>query len=41
MNKRAKQLGMKNTIFSNPHGLPDKGNKSCSTDVAIMAYEYL
>ena len=41
MNRKAYSLGMKNTVFNNPHGLPDKGNKSCSSDVAIMAIEYL
>ena len=41
MNYHAQALGMKTTIFNNPHGLPDKGNKSCSADVAIMAVEYL
>ena len=41
MNIKAHSLGMKTTIFNNPHGLPDKGNKSCSADVAIMAIEYL
>ena len=30
MNNMASKLGMKTTVFSNPHGLPDKGNKSCS-----------
>jgi len=28
MNKFAKHLGMSNTIYSNPHGLSDKANKS-------------
>ena len=41
MNIRAHALGMKTTVFTNPHGLADKGNKSCSADVATMAIEYL
>lgn len=32
---------MKTTVFTNPHGLPDKGNKSCSADIVLMAIEYL
>ena len=41
MNKRAKALGMKATTFNNPHGLPDKANKSSSSDIALLAYEYM
>lgn len=41
MNKRAKTLGMKATTFNNPHGLPDKANKSSSSDIALLAYEYM
>ena len=37
MNKKAQKIGMKNTIFSNPHGLDEK-NKNYSTayDMAIL-----
>ena len=38
MNKEAKELGMNNTNFSNPHGLDefDEGNISCALDMAIL-----
>lgn len=38
MNKEAKELGMNNTIFSNPHGLDefDEGNISCALDMGIL-----
>ena len=38
MNKKAEQLGMNNTIFSNPHGL-DNVNKNLSTayDMALLS----
>ena len=42
MNKKAKELGMTNTIFKNPHGL-DENNKNYSTakDMAILSqYAY-
>ncbi len=37
MNKKAKEIGMKNTVFSNPHGLDEK-NKNYSTayDMALL-----
>ncbi len=43
MNQRAKQLGMNNTRFLNPHGLPIRGNGniSCAYDMAILANELL
>ena len=43
MNKEAKELGMNNTIFSNPHGLDefDEGNISCALDMAILLNELL
>ena len=37
MNKLAKFIGMHHTIFSNPHGLADKGNKSTTEDLAKLA----
>ena len=38
MNKKAKQIGMNNTVFSNPHGLDeeDEGNVSCCYDMALL-----
>lgn len=42
MNKKAKQLGMNNTIFNNPHGLDDKTeNYSTAYDMALLSkYAY-
>lgn len=37
MNKKAKQIGMKNTIFANPHGLDEKNeNYSTAYDMALL-----
>lgn len=37
MNKKAQEIGMKNTIFNNPNGLEDKGgNKSTAYDMALL-----
>lgn len=37
MNKKAKEIGMKNTIFNNPSGLDEeKGNMSTAYDMAIL-----
>ena len=38
MNKEAKELGMNNTVFSNPHGLDefDEGNISCALDMTVL-----
>lgn len=45
MNQRAKQLGMKNTYFSNPNGLPpEDGTRGCETtamDIALLSRELL
>ena len=41
MNKRAKELGMENTHFTNASGLDDEDNYSSARDVAIMAKELL
>ena len=42
MNAKAKEIGMKNTIFSNPHGLDDETkNYSTAYDMALLAkYAY-
>ena len=37
MNKKAKKIGMKNTVFANPHGLDEKTkNYSTAYDMAIL-----
>ena len=43
MNKEAKELGMDNTVFNNPHGLDefDGGNISCAYDMVILLRELL
>jgi D-alanyl-D-alanine carboxypeptidase len=37
MNAQAKQLGMTNTRFTNPHGLPDNRMVTTARDMAILA----
>lgn len=37
MNREAERLGMKNTRWANPHGLPDANNYSTASDLSIMA----
>ncbi len=41
MNKKAKQLGMKNTNFANPHGLDNENHYSTAKDMALLAQELL
>lgn len=41
MNDKAKELGLKNTHFVNPHGLPAKNHYSSAKDLAIMSKELL
>ena len=41
MNKRAEELGMKNTTFKNCNGLPADGHLSTANDIAIMSRELL
>lgn len=41
MNKRAKELGMKNTVFKNCNGLPCDGHLSSARDISIMSQELL
>lgn len=41
MNKRAQELGMKNTTFKNCNGLPTEGHVSSARDIAIMSQELL
>lgn len=37
MNQRARQLGLKNTQFVNPHGLDAPGHYSSAADLAVLA----
>jgi D-alanyl-D-alanine carboxypeptidase (penicillin-binding protein 5/6) len=37
MNREAERMGMKNTRFANPHGLPSPDNFSTAQDLAILA----
>ena len=41
MNKRASQLGLKNTNFKNPHGLDDSDHYSSAYDMSVIALELL
>ena len=41
MNKRAKELGMKNTHFKNTTGLPDEEHYSTAYDISVMSRELL
>ena len=45
MNKRAAELGMKSTVFFNPHGLPGaskgKDNRSSAVDMVILCSEFM
>jgi D-alanyl-D-alanine carboxypeptidase len=36
MNKQARNLNLKNTLFGNPHGLPHQGAKSTAADLAKL-----
>ncbi len=37
MNKEAQRMGMKNTKFANPHGMPSPDNFSTAQDLSILA----
>ncbi|WP_369902780.1 D-alanyl-D-alanine carboxypeptidase family protein [Bacillus manliponensis] len=41
MNKKAKDLGLKNTQFQNPTGLPAENHYSTAYDMAVMARELM
>ncbi|MEN6350622.1 MAG: D-alanyl-D-alanine carboxypeptidase family protein [Syntrophomonas sp.] len=41
MNRRAEQLGMKDTHFCNPHGLETKGHYTTAYDLALVSREAL
>lgn len=39
MNLMGKEIGLVNSDFKTPHGLPAKGQYSCARDIAIVAFE--
>ncbi|WP_224749714.1 D-alanyl-D-alanine carboxypeptidase family protein [Polycladospora coralii] len=41
MNKKAKQMGLKNTHFQNPNGLPAENHYSSARDIALLSKELL
>lgn len=41
MNVRARQLGMNNSLFLNPHGLPAPGQQTTARDMLTLARAYL
>lgn len=41
MNAKAKEIGMTESYFVNPHGLPDSHQKSTAYDIFILSREYL
>lgn len=41
MNQEAQKLGMKNSLFVNPHGLPAKGERTTARDMATLAAAYI
>ena len=41
MNAKAKEIGMTQSYFVNPHGLPDSHQKSTAYDIFILSREYL
>jgi D-alanyl-D-alanine carboxypeptidase len=41
MNDKAKELGMVNSYFINPHGLPDTHQLTTAHDILILSREYL
>lgn len=41
MNKKAKALGMHDTTFKNPHGLPAKGQLTTARDQLVLGLAYL
>ena len=41
MNKKAKEIGMYNSSFCNPHGLHDKNHYTTATDLAILSDNFI
>ena len=41
MNEKARALGMKDTHFANPHGLPREGRHTTAFDMATLGFHYI
>jgi D-alanyl-D-alanine carboxypeptidase (penicillin-binding protein 5/6) len=41
MNRKARELGMKRSVFKNPNGLPARGQLTTARDMMILASDYL
>jgi D-alanyl-D-alanine carboxypeptidase (penicillin-binding protein 5/6) len=41
MNETAQKIGMKNSFFKNPHGLPDSQQYTTPYDMALLARQYI
>jgi D-alanyl-D-alanine carboxypeptidase (penicillin-binding protein 5/6) len=41
MNRKARQIGLKDTVFKTPHGLPAEGQITTAVDMLRLAYRYL
>lgn len=41
MNKLAKTYLLKHTLFSNPHGLSDKGNKCTASEIGKLSIIFM
>ena len=41
MNRQAAHMGLKNTRFANPHGLPDPNNYSTARDLSVLAWRLI
>jgi len=41
MNRKGTQIGLKNTVFKTPHGLPAKGQMTTAADMLRLACRYL
>jgi len=41
MNKRAAELGMKDTVFKNCHGIDEEGHLTSAYDIALMSRELM
>ena len=41
MNKMARECGLENTVFANPHGLVNNFNKSTAKDAAKLGFSLI
>ena len=41
MNEKAKEIGMKQSYFANPHGLPDRRQRTTAQDIYILSRQYI